>query len=31
MMLNLLNKKPTNELESLKIKAQHIIENSELY
>lgn len=31
MMLNLLNKKSAKELESLKIKAQHIIKNPDFY
>lgn len=31
MMMNLLNKKPANELENIKIKAKHIIENQEKY
>lgn len=29
MMMNLLNKKPANELEAIKMKAKHIIENQE--
>jgi deoxyribodipyrimidine photolyase-related protein len=31
MMINLLNKKPAKELQALKIKAQHIIQNPNLY
>lgn len=31
MMMNLLNKKPANELENIKTKAKHIIENQEKY